>query len=203
MLSKSCKLSWLFSSLALCLFTSACAPKADDGLSDVERSAVGFVLNNLLGQVQDTIQQIEGKNDIYKHLESWKKAQGTACLSQKVYADVVKSQTESLILLFESMANVRLQQKDFGKGDGQESAAVLLDAYWEMQETISNAIILSQTLAKGCGYNERLVFMIKYREAEKNMCGKWLNNANKDQRMLLLMQDFGFCSWSHMPALSM
>lgn len=156
-----------------------------------------------MGQVQDTIQQIEGKNDIYKHLESWKKAQGTACLSQEVYADVVKSQTESLILLFESMANVRLQQKDLGKGDGQESAAVLLDAYWEMQETISNAIILSQILAKGCGYNERLVFMIKYREAEKNMCGKWLNNANKDQRMLLLMQDFGFCDRSHVPALSM
>lgn len=207
MLSKSCKLSWLFSSLALCLFTSACAPKADDGLSDVERRAVAFTLNDLLEKIQEEAGQVEGEEVFVRLVREWQDAQGHTCPSKEQYKELVKKQTSSGFLLSVSELEVSSQSQGLGEGENEdedsEDKQMLLAfyqdlqkraaVYQDLQKRVAVAGVLSQALAKGCGFNPEWLFREVSYEVKNEICRKFVEQDGQDPDLLLQMRDSGLC----------
>lgn len=197
MLSKGRKLSWLFSSLALCLFTSACAPKADDGLSDVERRAVAFTLNDLLEKIQEEAGQVEGEEVFVRLVREWQDAQGHTCPSKEQYKELVKKQTSSGFLLSVSELEASSQSQGLGEDENEdedsEDKQMLLAFYQDLQGRVAIAGVLSQALAKGCGFDPQGPFREVSQEVKNEICRKFVEQDGQDPDLLLQMRDSGLC----------
>lgn len=193
------KLSTLFAWVALggSLLVSQVQNETVQGsvLADVERRAVASALNDLLERIQEDAEQIEGEEVFVRFVREWQEAQSHTCLSQEQYKELVKKQTSSGFLLFVSELEASSQSQSLGEDEKEDlkDTQMLLAFYQDLQERVAVAGILSQVLAKGCGFNPQRIFREVSQEVRNELCRRLVKQDGQDADLLLQMRNSGLC----------